>query len=315
MSLNLDKNLYLNGYKNKDKAILARFLSLLESSQSSHQKFSLEIFKKFKIKKCPVIGISGTPGAGKSTFINQLGMSLLKKNKKLKLAIIAIDPTSEITGGSILGDKTRMGELSHHHHVFIRPIASKGTFGGVTPRIQLMIKALMAWDFNLILIETVGVGQSESTIRSVVDKLMLIVPPGTGDDLQAMKRGLLELIDVICINKIDLSSKQLVQSSYDHYKGSLSILRSIEIPIFLTNANSIKGIRDVTDWILKSIVEINRQLLSKKQNMNSDYLKKLYDLELQQKFTYWFKNTIHKKNTLEESDSIFKEFGKYLIKE
>lgn len=312
MTVLLDKNIYSLGQKNRDMSILARFLSLIESSKSQHQKVVTQILTNLKENDCAVIGISGTPGAGKSTFINQLGLDLIKDKKKekidFKLAIIAIDPSSEITGGSILGDKTRMGELAAMKNVFIRPIASKASFGGVTPRIELMISALKAWKFDLILIETVGVGQTESTIRSVVDNLILVVPPGTGDDLQAMKRGLLELVDVICINKIDQSPKELVNSTFEHYKSTIHILRSKEIPIFLTNATTSLGMFDILKWIKGNSKKI-------KQKKNANQIKKLFFLELQQKFSDWINNKPSIKYSLAGNKKILKEFGKYLSKE
>jgi LAO/AO transport system kinase len=307
VSLPTQLNYYLDGHKKKDISVLGRLISLIESTNKNHQKIFSDFFQKIKIKHCPVIGVSGTPGAGKSTFINQIGLLFLKNNRQLKLAVIAVDPTSEISGGSILGDKTRMGELSSQKNVFIRPIASKGSFGGVTPRIELMIKALKAWSYDLIIIESVGVGQTESTIRSVADQLILLVPPGTGDDLQAMKRGLLEMIDVICINKIDLSSKELVDTTFEHYKNSTMILRSKAIPIFLTNSCTTQGLSKFYKWL-----ELNMKKKSK-VIQDHDTLKNLVYLELQQKFSDWFeKNEINKKNITINNTII--EFAKYLLK-
>jgi LAO/AO transport system kinase len=307
----LNKEFYINGHKNKNFSVLARFISLIESSRSSHQKIVREVFEVIKSKKTIVVGISGTPGAGKSTFINQLGLSLIKSKKKFKLAVIAIDPSSEISGGSILGDKTRMGELSVFPQVFIRPISSKGSVGGVTPKIHNIVRALKSWGFDLILIETVGVGQSESTVRAIVDKLVLVVPPGTGDDLQALKRGLLELVDVVCINKIDLVSKELVRSSFDHYLSSLHILRSKEIPVFLTNSNSAKGIGNIVKWFK---AYINKEQVSKSINVDVIRHKKLYLLELQSRFMEWMncdENTKHLKLPI---DQLLKKFAQFLLK-
>ncbi len=310
----LNKEFFIQGCENKNFAILARFISLIESSRSSHQKFVTEVFKKIKEKKTIVVGISGTPGAGKSTFINQLGLSLIKGKKNFKLAVIAIDPSSEISGGSILGDKTRMGELSVFSQVFIRPISSKGSVGGVTPKIQNIVRALKSWGFDLILIETVGVGQSESTVRAIVDKLVLVVPPGTGDDLQALKRGLLELVDVVCINKIDQVSKELVKSSYDHYLSSLHILRSKEIPVFLTNSISPKGIGNIVNWF-KLYID-TKNVSKNKKVLNSEVIphKKLYLLELQSRFMDWMNSDENAKHFKLPLDELLKKFAQFLLK-
>lgn len=310
----LNKEFFIKGCQNKNFAILARFISFIESSRNSHQKVVTDVFKEIKEKKTIVVGISGTPGAGKSTFINQLGLSLIKGKKNFKLAVIAIDPSSEISGGSILGDKTRMGELSVFSQVFIRPISSKGSVGGVTPKIHNIIRALKSWGFDLILIETVGVGQSESTVRALVDKLVLVVPPGTGDDLQALKRGLLELVDVVCINKIDQVSKELVKSSYDHYLSSLHILRSKEIPVFLTNSISAKGVDNIVNWFK---VYMNAEQISKnKKVLNLDITrhKKLYQLELQSRFIDWMNSDKNAKHFKLPLDQLLKKFAQFLLK-
>lgn len=288
MSIILNEKYYLSGYKKRDYSILARFISLIESPQLKHENIVNSIFKKIKSHQCYVLGISGTPGSGKSTLINQLGLSLLSANPKLKLAVVAIDPSSEITGGSILGDKTRMGQLAQHKRVYIRPIASKGSFGGVTPKIENILKAIAAWGFDMIVVETVGVGQSESSIRSLVDNLVLVVPPGTGDDLQAMKRGLLELIDVVCINKIDQSKTDLVESSYQHYKSTLAILRSKNIPVFLTNALNAKGIKEILKWTQDNFKKLIKNKKVKDIN-NYDNFQKMLVLDLQFQFSLWLK--------------------------
>lgn len=169
------------------------------------------------------IGITGVPGAGKSTFIETFGMYLCKLG--FKVAVLAIDPSSSISGGSILGDKTRMEQLSKHPRAFIRPSPSAGKLGGVHRKTRESMLVCEAAGFNVILIETVGVGQSEVIIREMVDFFMLLVLTGAGDELQGMKKGIIELADAILVHKADGANKQKAEQTRKEYNRILHFLQ------------------------------------------------------------------------------------------
>lgn len=208
---------YVDGILKGDIAILSQAVTLVESSNTSHQSIAQEV-----IEKCiPYsgnsvrIGITGVPGAGKSTSIDTFGMHLIDKN--YKLAVLAIDPSSEITKGSILGDKTRMERLAVAKNAFIRPSPSAGSLGGVARKTRETVILCEAAGFDRVMIETVGVGQSETAVHSMVDFFLLIQLAGTGDELQGIKRGIMEMADGIVINKADgsnIEKAKLAQSQF-----------------------------------------------------------------------------------------------------
>lgn len=199
----LTANDYVEGILKGNVSILGRAVTLVESRAEAHQSLAQEV-----IEKClPYtgnsrrIGITGVPGAGKSTSIDVFGLHVLKQGGKL--AVLAIDPSSERTKGSILGDKTRMEKLSQHPDAFIRPSPSAGSLGGVARKTRETIMLCEAAGYNNIFVETVGVGQSETAVHSMVDFFLLIQLAGTGDELQGIKRGIMEMADGIVINKAD----------------------------------------------------------------------------------------------------------------
>lgn len=200
---NLTADDYLQGIRAGNRTILSRAITLIESSRPSHQELAQVI-----IAKClPYagnsvrIGITGVPGVGKSTFIEAFGKHLTSKN--LKIAVLAIDPSSSRSRGSILGDKTRMEELSTDENAFIRPSPSGGSLGGVARKTRETIILCEAAGFDYILVETVGVGQSETAVHSMVDFFLLLMLGGAGDELQGIKRGIMEMADAVVINKAD----------------------------------------------------------------------------------------------------------------
>lgn len=200
----LSVNEYVEGILKGDITILSRAVTLVESVRTEHHELAQEVIEKClpQSGNSIRIGISGVPGAGKSTSIDEFGLHLLEKTNG-KLAVLAIDPSSERSKGSILGDKTRMEKLSVHPDSFIRPSPSAGSLGGVARKTRETIILCEAAGFDKIFVETVGVGQSETAVHSMVDFFLLIQVPGTGDELQGIKRGIMEMADGIAINKAD----------------------------------------------------------------------------------------------------------------
>jgi LAO/AO transport system kinase len=199
----LDAGAYINGIMTGDRVLLSQAITLVESNLPAHQQIAQEIIQACLpfSGKAMRVGITGVPGAGKSTFIEALGVHLA--NNGHKLAVLTIDPSSQISKGSILGDKTRMEQLTTHPNAYIRPSASAGTLGGVARKTRETIVLCEAAGFNTVFVETVGVGQSETAVHSMVDFFLLILIGGAGDELQGIKRGIMEMADGIVVNKAD----------------------------------------------------------------------------------------------------------------
>lgn len=209
---------YIDGIRRGDRMILSKAITLIESNAPRDFDKAQKVIQGVLplTGKSLRIGITGVPGAGKSTFIEAFGQMLCQQG--YHVAVLAVDPTSSITGGSVLGDKTRMQNLSREPNCFIRPSPSKGTLGGVTRKSRETMLLCEAAGCDVILVETVGVGQSETTVRSMVDFFMLVVLTGAGDDLQGIKRGILELADAIVVNKADgenLARATVTQGEYE----------------------------------------------------------------------------------------------------
>lgn len=216
---------YVDGVLNNQKTLLAKTITLIESNSEKHFKLANEIVQKLlpKAGNSIRVGITGVPGAGKSTFIEALGLHLISKGHKV--AVLTVDPSSSITKGSILGDKTRMDKLSREPNCFIRPSPSGTTLGGVTRKSRETITVCEAAGYDIILIETVGVGQNEITVRSMVDFFLLIMISGAGDELQGIKRGVIELADALLINKADGDNKQRAEIAKSEYSNALHYLK------------------------------------------------------------------------------------------
>jgi LAO/AO transport system kinase len=246
---------YVNGVLKFDRNILARAITLIESNNPTHHDTAQEVLKKLlpHSGKSLRIGITGVPGAGKSTLIEALGLYLIKQGHKV--AVLTVDPSSTVTKGSILGDKTRMENLSKEKNCFIRPSPSGGNLGGVTRKSRETITACEAAGFNIILIETVGVGQSEVTVRSMVDFFLLVLIAGAGDELQGIKRGIMELTDAIIINKADGDNENKANIARSDYNNALHYLQPATkgwtAQAFTTSALTGKGIPELWDVIKK----------------------------------------------------------------
>ncbi|OWY17929.1 methylmalonyl Co-A mutase-associated GTPase MeaB [Thioclava sp. JM3] len=208
-----------------DRRALARAITLVESGRAEHRAQAVELLDTLagEGRQALRIGLSGTPGVGKSTFIEAFGMMLTGKG--LKVAVLAVDPSSARSGGSILGDKTRMERLSRDPNAFIRPSPSQAHLGGVARRTREAVSLCEAAGFDVVLIETVGVGQSETLVAEMVDLFVLLMAPAGGDELQGVKRGIMEMADLILVNKADGDLKPAAMRTVSDYSGALRLLR------------------------------------------------------------------------------------------
>lgn len=240
---------YVAGVRSGDRANLAQAITLIESRKPEHQEQAQQVL----LELAPLagqsirVGISGVPGAGKSTFIDTLGTNLTAEGHKV--AVLAVDPTSARTGGSILGDKTRMANLATDDNAFIRPSPTSGTLGGVTRTTRETILVCEAAGFDVILVETVGVGQSEVAVAEMVDFFMLLLIAGAGDELQGIKKGVLEIADMIAVNKADGDNEIKATASAAEYQRALRIIspkdRGWTPPVVTISALENRGLDDL----------------------------------------------------------------------
>lgn len=268
MDLKSQASAILNG----DRRALARAITLVESTRADHREQARALLQSLskENRQALRIGLSGTPGVGKSTFTEAFGMMLIDLG--LKVAVLAVDPSSTISGGSILGDKTRMERLSREKNAFIRPSPSQTALGGVTRRTRESIALCEAAGFDVILVETVGVGQSETMVADMTDIFLLLLAPAGGDELQGVKRGIMEIADIILVNKADGALKAQATRTCADYAGALQLMRKRpQDPEGYPKAMTISSIENhgldnawaeitaLADWRKKSGVQANRR--------------------------------------------------------
>lgn len=235
---------YIEGIKSNNRTILSQAITLVESNAISHIDISQEIITQIlpSTGKSIRIGISGSPGVGKSTFIDTFGEYLTENG--YKVAVLAIDPSSTRSRGSILGDKTRMENLSRNPNAFIRPSPSGGTLGGVARKTRETLFLCEAAGFDIVLIETVGVGQSEVTVRSMVDYFLVLLLPGAGDDLQGIKKGIIEMADGLVINKSEGELMHQANLTKSAYQNALHLLNH-RIPGYIPPVMNISALHKI----------------------------------------------------------------------
>ncbi len=237
-----------------DRVALGKAITLLESTRTHDAQAARQL-----IERCMPhsghslrLGITGSPGVGKSTFIEAFGLFLIREAEK-KVAVLAIDPSSGSSRGSILGDKTRMEDLGRHPEAFIRPSPAGGSLGGVARTTRESIILCEAAGFDLIIVETVGVGQSETTVHSMVDFFLLLLQPGAGDELQGIKRGIVEMADLIAINKAEAAREAVARQSARHYRQALHFFPPKyphwQVPVTLCSALEGKGVSEIWEHI------------------------------------------------------------------
>ncbi|MFG0252205.1 MAG: methylmalonyl Co-A mutase-associated GTPase MeaB, partial [Phycisphaerales bacterium JB038] len=246
---NLSLAQYLEGVRGGDRVVLARAITLIESNRSDHQELAQALLTEVMPHTGQAIrlGITGVPGAGKSTFIEALGMQLVEQTRRV--AVLAVDPSSQLTGGSILGDKTRMPRLAAEPLAFIRPSPTATALGGVARKTRESMLLCEAAGYETIIVETVGVGQSETVVAEMTDFFLALMIPGAGDELQGIKRGLLELVDMLAINKADGDNRARAEKAAKEYRMALHFMQARDedwqVPVQTCSALSGAGVAEI----------------------------------------------------------------------
>lgn len=287
---NIPIDKYIEGIKNGDRAVLAKAITLIESNNPEHFSAGQALLKEIMpyTGNAIRIGITGVPGAGKSTFIDRFGTELCKLGKKV--AVLAIDPSSTMTGGSILGDKTRMESLSREANAYIRPSPSSGTLGGVHRKTRESILLCEAAGFDVILVETIGVGQSEVVVRTMVDMFLMLTITGAGDDLQGMKKGIMELVDAIIVTKADGDNKAYALRTKNEYNQILHFLKSAtngwQTKAYTCSSLTGEGVMDI--WqVIQQFIQTTKEtgvFFERRKKQTSDWLMTSISEKLQQSF-------------------------------
>lgn len=275
--------------RNGDRTALARAITLVESRRPADQETAEELLGRL----LPAtggghrIGVSGAPGAGKSTLIDALGLRLAEAGRRV--AVLAVDPSSTLSGGSILGDKSRMGRLANHPNAFVRPSPSGLAHGGVAPRTRETLLLCEAAGFEIALVETVGVGQAELAVADLVDTFLVVLQPGSGDQLQGIKKGILELADLVAVNKADGASLELARETAAEYGAALRYLEHAEEgwrrPVVLVSALTGEGLPRLAELLAahRQWLEASGELSARRRAQLARWLRSLAEERLRER--------------------------------
>lgn len=281
---------YVKGVLAGDRTILARTITLIESNAGKHLQTAQEVLKELlpHTGKAVRVGITGVPGAGKSTFIDTFGSLLCGKGHHV--AVLAVDPSSSVSRGSILGDKTRMENLSQKPNSFIRPSPSGGTLGGVNRKTRETMLVCEAAGFDVILVETVGVGQSEAIVSTMVDFFLLLTLTGAGDELQSFKKGIIEMADAILINKADGNNKTAARNTMQEFNQALHLLKPVkkgwETRAYCASSLTGEGVEEI--WgIIQEFCEkmkASGDFQSRRKNQSLNWMHEMITQEIKNRF-------------------------------
>jgi LAO/AO transport system kinase len=285
-----DPKTLIKGVRKQDRRLLSKTITLIESSRRDHQQQARQIVDELlpHTGNAVRLGITGVPGVGKSTFIESLGISLVEAGHRV--AVLAVDPSSSRSGGSVMADKTRMEKLSVEEKAFIRPSPSGGTLGGVARKTRETMLVCEAAGFDVIIVETVGVGQSETTVASMVDFFLVLMLAGAGDELQGIKRGVLELADALAINKADGENITNAKKAAKTYESALQMLQppspNWKPPVLTCSALEMTGIAEIWQTVMKFHQKFSKsgELADKRQKQALDWLWSLVEDGLKERF-------------------------------
>lgn len=281
---------YVQGVREGNRRVLSKTITLIESANPAHQRLGQEIIDRLLPYTGNVIrlGVSGVPGVGKSTFIETLGNYLIEKNHHV--AVLAVDPSSRRSGGSIMADKTRMEKLSMDRRAFIRPSPSSGTLGGVARKTRETMLVCEAAGFDVTIVETVGVGQSETEVASMVDFFLVLLLAGAGDEIQGIKKGVLELADALVVNKADGDNVARAERARRVFENALHFMIPVSNnwtpPVLTCSALESIGIETVWEIVLdhrQRLMETG-ELTERRQNQAIDWVKALVEEKLKSRF-------------------------------
>ncbi len=286
----LSTDAYVQGIFDRDRTVLSRAITLVESRLPQDRVLAQEVLERVlpHTGKSLRIGITGVPGVGKSTFIEAFGNYLTGLGKSL--AVLTVDPSSQRTGGSILGDKTRMETLSNHPLAYVRPSAAGGSLGGVAHRTREAMLLCEAAGFEIIIIETVGVGQSETLVRGMTDFFLLLMLAGAGDELQGIKKGIIEMADALAITKADGDNRMAATNALGEYRNALHLFPLGESgwspPVLTCSATENEGIAAIWETVMQYQTQTqgNGFFTKNRQNQNLDWLQNYIQGELYERF-------------------------------
>jgi LAO/AO transport system kinase len=269
----------VSGVRRSDRAVLARAITLIESVKPEHAALAQDVLQELLPDSGGAIrlGVTGVPGVGKSTTIDQLGMNLVEAEHKV--AVLAVDPTSRRTGGSILGDKTRMTRLSVSDRAFIRPSPTAGTLGGVTRKTRETMVLLEAAGYDVVIVETVGVGQSETAVADMVDFFLVLLLAGGGDELQGIKKGIIEIADMIAINKADGDNIARAKRAASDYQAAINILTPHSAtwspPVVTVSGRENRGLGELWEKILshRALTSASGELAARRQAQAVEWMR------------------------------------------